>query len=267
MSAEDNIKINTLKNEIRRQLASHPTLSGMIGIEIPISWQEIRIKLKQLKDEFDQHELSKPDYTRLCTEEGIDEKSSGVLLEYMHVTGDVFFYTESERLNDTIIIDPKWALDRIYELLDDEIAASGKNSPGEFTINRVHQKLERFSEDKRLDILELLKKFELIFEKPEDPETFIAPQYLPEKPDQAKFNNLWDSNEDPILVYKYPKYVHPSIMVQFMSRFGEFSEPLNYWKNGIILRKNGVRVLVEHPKNSLKVTVTVEKRNFCPIRI
>jgi len=81
-----------------------------------------------------------------------------------------------------------------------------------------------------------LKNFGLIFESKEEKGTFIAPQYLPEE---------LGRNES--------KLLPDNVMINFLSKYGPFSENL-YWKKGICFQNElEQNCIVKLHDNSLEV--------------
>ncbi len=149
------------------------------------------------------------------------------LLVYLRdISGLVLYYPNIASLRDTVFINPNWVCTQIYRILDYSV----QNSKGEFTFAHAEQKLG--SNANAQQFIALMQQFELIFEKQDEPQTYIAPQYLPKTSDKRdKFIGRWQYK----LAFKarYANYMPPHFIVRLIARYGAYAIQNLYWKQGL----------------------------------
>jgi internalin A len=92
-----------------------------------------------------------------------------------------------------------------------------------------------------------MKQFELIFQVKNEPDQFIAAQYLPkENPEKnsksyLKLRNRCDQHAFTI---RYPVFMPRSAITRLICRYGNLAEDV-FWRNGIVFEKDGITVHLE----------------------
>lgn len=157
-------------------------------------------------------------------------------------------------LKDIIYIDPNWLTQQVYCLINNKL----RDKNGEITQEYLKEAFPEDSETQRKQLLELLVNFELIFEDKEEKGLFISPQYLPEDPNRYArriidaFLSEWTSG----FTFRFPRFVPENVMINFLSRYGPYSNKV-YWKRGIFFQSStGVNCLVTYKDQSLTVQTT-----------
>ncbi len=156
------------------------------------------------------------------------------LLPYLQGAGEIIMFDDIPILKDKIFLDPIKLINAIYgTLLSPDVL---KNQGGEFSLPRDgsmwHAKLQ--------DYLHLLLSKGLVFEKPNEPGVYVAPQYLAEDPHTSHFTSLVPVS----FVLKFNGYFPRSRITQFITRYAAPSEHPLYWKFGAFFKKDGVHAMV-----------------------
>ena len=99
-------------------------------------------------------------------------------------------------------------------------------------------------------------EFKLIIELPDNKEVFVAPQYLPSKPNK-NIKLILSSFQNIIQRYVFKGFIHRSIVMEFFSKYGKSifynentdtkNKTINkyyYWRNGVILKGKEAKDLV-----------------------
>ena len=196
------------------------------------------------------------DYIDMATFQGICERKglTGDAYEqvrgYLHRTGAVV-YLGSEacpRLKDIIYINPNWLTQQVYLLINNKLEARKGEIDSDY-LDEVFPKdpkektARTYTEEEIARFLELVTQFELIFQDPEDPDLYYAPQYLPENPDRTtqRMIKLNKGLDRLAFVFRFPKYVPENVMINFVSRYGPNSHANTVpWKHGICFEFEGV---------------------------
>lgn len=238
--------------ELRSYLSNHLNNKiPMLGQEFPVSYETSIQLIENLKDE--QPTITYERFLKVCSEAGIQEGGEQTLLEYLVKSG-VVVYFDKPVLREIIYIDPNWLTQQVYLLINNELG------PLKGRIDQAY--LERllpspkYDEKTRSQFVELLKSFELIF-KPRGESFYIAPQYLPEKleSNEQKFHDSILRTLELAFVFRFPKFLPDNVMINFLSRYGPFSDDV-YWKNGISFSsQQGAQCIVhfEEASHNLKV--------------
>ncbi|ESU19040.1 hypothetical protein FCR2A7T_24540 [Flavobacterium cauense R2A-7] len=167
----------------------------------------------------------------------IDIEQAKILANYLNQIGLIMHYPNSI-YNDLIFIDKKWVLNKIYKIL-----GGLYEKGGEFDLNYVKEIFENYlTEDEVNNILSLMKGFNIIFQNPYK-KTFIAPLYLPKKPDEL-LNLFIQNDKKPYRKFLYKGFIHKNVILQIFREYGEYvigekkgSEIYYYyWKNGLIIK-------------------------------
>lgn len=227
------------------------TAIPMLGQEFPRSYENVIQLIQQLKQE--QPSITHSDFLQLCNQAGIQEGGEQTLLEYLVKSGVVVHFNKP-LLKEVIYIDPNWLTQQVYLLINNDLRAR-KGRIDQAYLDRLLPSSD-YDDKKRAQFVELLKSFELIFE-PKGESFYIAPQYLPERLDstEQKLHNIILGDLSLVFVFRFPKFLPDNVMINFLSRYGPYSNDI-YWKNGICFSsEHGANCIVhfEESNRSLKV--------------
>jgi GTPase SAR1 family protein len=164
-------------------------------------------------------------------------KQAKYLANYLKQVGLILYYPASVN-NDTIYINKKWVINKIYKILE------GLNlKKGEFDFNYLDDLFENSLDKKdKEDIIKLMIDFKIIFINPHS-NFYIAPLYLPHKP--LKVINLL--LKDDLLPYRrfiYLGFIHKNVILNLFQEYGKFVIKDNsatkdfyyYWRDGLIIK-------------------------------
>jgi len=182
-----------------------------------------------------------------------DEGELMALCRYLYRTGVTVYFGEDERfpnLKNIIYIDPNWLTDQVYKLLAPKHGLREKK--GKFDLNFLTKIFPDYTEVQKEQFINLLKGFGLIYEELENPGTFIAPQYLPEKPSDETSDFLEGLKValDGQYFLRYSNFMPDNVMINFLSEKGPYSNQ-RIWRYGIsFIDKSNCPciVMMEDPK-------------------
>lgn len=259
------LDVDSLKEGILARLSE----LKVVGETIPRVYEDIRQEIKRIKA--DTPSLSFTDFETLCrridtTDERImqDDAQIRQVTNFLHDTGALICYRfredkKSDKLNDYVFIHPRWVTDTIYAILDQEAL----DNKGELDKKHVISTLENRQNalnDANLWI-DLMKEFELIFEKKDQQDHFIAPQYLPEScrdMSEKALNNLISELPHRVVLH-YPDFLPRSVISRFICRYGNLAKD-EFWKYGIVLHEDGEKIFVFCDYDTRNITLRSARR-------
>jgi len=158
--------------------------------------------------------------------------------QYLSDIGMILYFPEDANLSDRVFINPDAVLQKINKVL---LGLQPKN--GKFDQHHVAQKLAQpnFNESCRT-LIEIMLHFKIIINHPVNPDTYIAPLYLPAEPTKS-IKLFLGAFGNPVYKFIFSGFIHKGIVLQFFSRYGnrvlkdtEGEGLYYYWRDGIILK-------------------------------
>ena len=224
-----------------------------IGQTLPKTW----VKVRQALENDPRNYISLKEYLQICKDNGFKERKNALQLsEYLHDLGICLHFQDDEMspLYQTVILKPKWGTDAAYAVLDNPQVI---RNFGRFSNKALAQ---IWSADEytgmHSGLLELMKKFQLCYEIPQEKGSYIAPQLLTEnQPEYA-----WDESENLIFRYTYD-FMPKGIVRQFIVAIHENIEAQNVWRSGVIIHKREyantrAEVIENYGKREIKIRVS-----------
>jgi Leucine-rich repeat (LRR) protein/GTPase SAR1 family protein len=234
--------------EILREIKHYISSLPHVGSVLPKTWIRVREAL-----ESDLHNyISLEEYLDICQQKGFTRRDDKLQLSsYLHDLGVILHFQDDPILNNTVILKPKWGTDAVYRVLDDLQII---RNLGRFTWSDLQN---IWSEggyiNKQGELLQLMMKFELCYEIPGNPKTYIAPQLLTEN--QPKYD--WDEADNLILRYTY-EFMPKGILTRFIVAIHRYINRQHYvWRSGVILSKDETKaeVIEYYGKREIKIRV------------
>lgn len=170
----------------------------------------------------------------------------------MNDLGVALNFREDLRLGDICILNPKWIIEGIYKILNNNLLMT--QDKGILSLEALDRILdsEAYPNNRKIYLIDLMRKFELCFELDFfTNQKFLIPALLPrEEPFTGDWNNT--------LLFEYHYSVLPaSIISRFMVRMSDKIHEKTYWRNGLILKHEDNTVLVKADYEDKKIFVTI----------
>jgi internalin A len=218
-------RFKSLQYKIEQLLAKLPSM----GRELPVKWGVARAKLETKKA----NSIAIEKYIEICNEAELSEASAYDLSAYLHTIGEALHFQNDHKVEDFIILNPKWAVDAVYVVLKSE-----QLQQGHFTKAQVYRiwKDRGYTQEECSRLLRLMAKdnFEVCYPVPEKSDEFISPQLLPDN--QPEYE--WETEKTLRFRYSYP-FMPKGILSRFVVRLHEDIEYRNdnglVWKSGVVL--------------------------------
>jgi len=202
------------------------------------SWFNVRERLE--KDERDWIEFN--EFRQICASEGLDGKETDILNESLHYLGVILHFRDRLELTNMMILKPDWATGAFYKVLDTQ---SVKDRGGIL----LHSELEEiwdasiYPADIHPKLLELMNKFELAYELPDERSHLVA-ELLPATEHEFE----WDDTDNLRFYYHYD-FLPAGVVTRFIVRVHQDLECESdgahlCWREGAVLSREGTNALV-----------------------
>jgi internalin A len=214
------------------------------------TWIAIKDELDSMRDKRYDY-ISFDEYERICKRHGvIDPISQKTLVSFLHDLGVVLNFPDPT-LEGTNILSPVWVTGGVYRILTWHLEG------GILKYDQLKEILdpEKYPPRQHLFILGMMKKFELCFEFDDATNlTYLIPDLLPKnEPDTGSWNDA--------LQFQYHYEVLPSSVIsRFIVRMNPFISNRTYWRNGVVISKDGNRALVKADLEDRKIFIHVSGR-------
>ncbi|MCC6459943.1 MAG: leucine-rich repeat domain-containing protein [Saprospiraceae bacterium] len=198
------------------------------GEDFPETYDRVIGEIERAKPE---HKISRARFDALCQQAGITPGGETSVLEFLRTVGAVVWFDRVAALRDTIFVNPDWLTTQVYRLINDAL----DERKGRFDQQYLADTLPEYTPAEREQFLALLRSFELIFEAGREAAgVYISPLYLPGRLSEEAQTLLEKTRRRLSLafVFRFPRFVPDNVMVNFLSRYGPYSDQI-YWKNGI----------------------------------
>lgn len=215
------------------------------GEKLPKLWAKIREAIHERKESH----ISLPEFRSLCNKEGIEEiKKQDFLSDYLHDLGIILRFREDALLNKTVFLNPQWALDAIYKVLDH----TRKHNNGLFSKSEllsVWQKPEFY--DVQDELLALMLKFELCYKIDAASEQYLVPGLLPK---DIPVGFKWEKEKSICLYYEYD-FMPKGIISRLIVRLNHLIDKNKLlWREGVVFESNGTSAWLTRPnKNRIEI--------------
>ncbi|MBB3841051.1 GTPase SAR1 family protein [Runella defluvii] len=191
------------------------------------------------------------------------EDIEGFLHTYLqNLCGRIFHFKDIPSLAHIVFIDPNWLHQTIYKVLNQKVL----DNQGEFTIHDADAVIDGNIMD-AATFLDAMKAFDLIFEIPDqDPQRFVAPQYLPEvcPLHTAGLYSLIEENYDLALTLEFSYYLPSSLISRIISKKGHLIKNRQQflWRNGLLYTdENQVSVFIECKPTERRIEISLNKKD------
>ncbi|NCQ76631.1 MAG: GTP-binding protein, partial [Microcystis aeruginosa W13-13] len=186
-SCKTGVGIEQLVQEIASQIDAIPHIKDLL----PNSWFQIKTQLEAMQESYDF--ISYEKYQEMCQKAEIKEASAQKsLVQFLHDLGIVLNYQDDLRLNETNVLNPEWVTDGVYDILNNhDLMVQKKGILSLPDLHNILKQPQRYPENKRRFLMDLMGKFELCF--PLDgysPDRYLITDLLPiDEPDVDIYEN------------------------------------------------------------------------------
>lgn len=232
-----------LQEKIMEMISKLP----IVNDDRPAMWSPIRQAMRDEKRDY----IHRPRYDAICNQHGVSApQSQEILSRSLHHTGSILHFIDDTQLADFIILNPQWAVDALYGVLQ---YAKIESQHGCFEEKNLATIWKKYSSNERANLLTLMKKdnFEICYPLPNDEKIFIAPQFLPRGLPSYDF----DIHEALKFQFQY-RFMPYGIINRLIVRLSAYIHEERVTQRGVILRKEGCMAQIiqnENRTDGLKV--------------
>lgn len=237
--------LKELKSEIKQALKRLP----QVGDELPKAWVDVR---KELEDRKELNHIQYDEYLEICKNFGLNEEQADYLSRYFHDLGIIVHYMKDPLLRQTVVVNPDWAVDGVYEVLDEPEVEDAKGRFNDKNLNKIW-KDEKY-ENKRGELLALMKNYELCFELGNS-KNYIAPELLsPNSPPEYK--RIDRAKPTLTFLYKYD-FMPAGMLTRLIVKTHKFIDKELFWKHGVVLQFEGAKAAITEDEVQKTIRICV----------
>jgi internalin A len=242
-SAATGAGIEALRAEIEKQVDTLPHIRDLL----PETWFTVKSKLEELGRE--KNFITQDEYLSLCGANDVtDETSQHTLIGFLHDLGVVLHFQDDPRLEALGILNPQWVTNGVYKILNSHELFQNQGTLTLPILNKTFNPPE-YPSNKRLFIVDMMKKFELCYDIEPD-KSFLIPDLLPK-------DEIYTGEWDDALAFQYHYNVLPtSIISRFIVRMNAFVHK-TVWRSGVVLKSGGNTALVKADTEDRKIYIWV----------
>jgi len=243
-SAATGAGIEALKAEIAKQVDTLPHVRDLL----PETWFTVKSKLEELGR--DKNFITQDEYLGLCAANDVtDETSQHTLIGFLHDLGVVLHFQDDPRLEALGILNPQWVTNGVYKILNSHELFQNQGTLTLAILNKTLNPPE-YPSNKRLFIVDMMKKFELCYDIEPD-KSFLIPDLLPK-------DEIYTGEWDDALAFQYHYNVLPSsIISRFIVRMNAFIHKNTIWRSGVVLKRGDNNALVKADTEDRKIYIWI----------
>ena len=208
--------------------------------------------------------LPREEYDTLCEKHKLTAGDRNALLAYLKQLGTLLHYDSPGGygpLPDTYVLDPTWVTQGVYAILTDLVVRERHGQLELADLKRIFHRQKDYPKKHQMFILAMMEAdlFELCFPIPDPPPNKAGLRLIPELLPPQEPDHGIEPGSSLNLEYHYD-YLPAGLIPRFIVRMHNAISKNTYWKNGVVMRIDGRRVLVRGSREEKKVFVSVEKR-------
>jgi small GTP-binding protein len=212
--------------------------------------------------------LTQQEYRTICVENKIaNPADQSRLLRFLHDLGCVLHYDDPEQkyaFQDTRVLNPEWVTGGVYRILNNPTllrkgdgVVSRRDLQNYLHCDKEGQK--RFPEDRFTFLLDMMRRYELCVDFPDNDFRVLLPELLSNNEPDAGWLRPSERN-DRLLNFQYHYTVLPrGLIPRFIVRTRHLlTEQPTVWRAGEVLNVEGCRVLIRGDVRTARVFIQVQ---------
>jgi internalin A len=245
-SAATGAGINALKAAIMEQVHFLPHVRDLL----PETWFTVKSKLEELGRA--KNFITQDEYLSLCAaNEVTDEISQRTLISFLHDLGVVLHFQDDARLEALGILNPQWVTNGVYKILNSHELFQNQGQLTLPILNTILNLPEYPRGEKRMYIVDMMKKFELCYDIEPD-KVFLIPDLLPkDEPEGVELKGV------PAFQYQYP-VLPSSVITRFIVRMNKYIENNVAWRTGVRLKLGNNIAIVKADIEDKTISIYVD---------
>ena len=226
-----------------------------IGHRLPKVWINIKNDLQAYKEDY----ISYHDYLEICRHFSLTQKQADYLSDYYHDLGYFLHYRNDPTLKNIIILNPKWATNAFYSLIDDlEI----QKKLGRFSFSDLDRIWNRkyYPSEKYFEVIRLMERFEICFNLIGTQE-YIIPTLLQIELKTNLDTNKFIASSELRFEYRF-EFMPAGVIPRFICRVFYHIKKESFGQNGALLEfEDSTALIISDPlRKKIKVYVIGEEK-------
>jgi len=224
---------------------------------IPERYLNVKSKLDEMSGSGNKKYIIYRDYESICKDNGIQSKEEiQELAKILHDLGVILYFSSSHAPEPaTVVLDPKWIVDDIYEILGSEDLRTEKE--GKLDLETLRNILLPSEGGIRTDqnmryVIDIMVEFELCFEIDTNPRQYLVVDLLPKT---EKYKPRWENYLK--FVYQYTKSPQRVISRFFVKNHSSIRKG-TIWRTGVLLDIKGRPILVKIDDKKIIIKISNE---------
>ena len=242
-------------NEIRKCIVERIKELSHFGRGVPKSWSTVRNAL--LEKSKSNPCISFESFANLCKElEPVylnKEEDIKDCCQFFHDIGVVLWYSDIEELKDWVVLQPKWAMNAVYKIIDDKEISINNGLVHKSDFERLW--IERSYRGKHEILKKMLVRFKIAFPaKQSQNQTYILPAQLESIPVEKR----WDLKEESLRLEYQFEFMPKGIVNQLSAELSNHinSDGKDIWNNAVnFIREHNESQVIEDSHNR-KLSIT-----------
>jgi len=252
-------------DELKALISKSISKLDHLNFPLPKSYFQIKEMLEKQNKDYIQY----TDYEKICKkiDSNIIGESMQTLVGILNDLGVMLNFRNSNSniisLRDTQVLNPEWVTKGVYQVIASIEVVLKK---GILTIEEVSFILDKIKyptiKEHRY-IMDIMQRFELCFQVPDNIDSYFIPGAFPK--DRPEFE--WNSDSTIKILFQFSYDVMPSsIMSRFIVKIHKLIRNNDYWRNGVIIKKDNCEALIKADPSDKKIVIEVvgegNKRDF-----
>lgn len=149
-------------------------------------------------------------------------------LRFFHSIGIILWYHKEPKLKNWVILNPKWSVDAVYKIIDDEKVSNQKGIIFSSDFERVWN--ETIYEDKHEILKDMLEVFKIAFPKKHNKLDYIMPTRLQSIPSES----IWLDSESCLRIEYQYEFMPKGLVNQISAELSRYIiDDEQVWNNGV----------------------------------
>lgn len=243
VSCKDDIGIDILKKKLEKEILE----SEIIKEVLPKSWFDTKEELEEMTEDF----LDYDSFEKICLKNKVKVESQEVLINFLHDLGVILNFGDDYKLKHTHIINPDWATEGVYDIINSQELCNKEGFLNIHNLNKILNTI-KYPNEKHFYLIELMKKFELCFEKNND--YILIPELLPKN--EPDF--LFDKTDAIKFRIKYD-FLPKAAITRFIVNEHDLIHDSLVWRKGVVLNdiEINTKAIIREDKVDKRIDIVV----------
>ena len=220
--------IEELRAALKRELGAMEQMWALV----PPEWLATKATLEAQRKQ-GQDTLSLDEWVRLCDQNKVPPEERDEALRLLRDLGTVVSFPGDYHLGGLGVLNPSWVTQAIYPLLTSHELAAARGLLEPKDLGKLLNDPKRYPLHKHRWLIELMKKFELLFE---NEGRLLLPARLPKDAPDWALDETWKAKGTVQLELRFD-VLPESVISKFITRWHEQAlQPESWWRHGIAVK-------------------------------